>query len=165
MNNMIFGQALYNPGGRHLAALVLAVLALLRVTAGSGEMSPRAKAEADFERLKQTPTYNATISTSNRIREGMPYDSHNNYVFSVATGRIGVWYETRYGSRLQADLDSRRAAGMLNEAITMGMEWFEGQTAEEKAAYMAKALEEADGLFLEFLAEVKVKVDSRQWNN
>lgn len=146
-------------------ALMLSLLSVLQTTADSGDAMMRAKAEADFEGLKQTPTYNATISTSNRIREGMLYDSYNNYVFSVATGRIGVWYETRYGSRLQADLDSRRAAGVLNEAIAMGMEWVEGQTSEEKAAYMAKALEEADGLFLEFLAEVKVKVDSRQWNN
>lgn len=146
-------------------ALTLSMLSVLRTTADSGDALARAKAEADFEELKQTPTYNAITSCSNRIREGMLYDNYNNYVFSVATGRIGVWYEARYGYSSQDDLDARRAAACLNGAISWGMEWFEGVTADEKAAYMAKALEEADELFLEFLAEVKVKVDRRQWNN
>lgn len=146
-------------------AITLSMLLVLQTRAGSGLDMMRAKAEVDFEELKQTPTYSAIISTSNRIRESMLYDNCNNYAFSVATGRIGVWYEARYGYSTQDDLDARRAAGMLNGAISWGMEWFEGDTADEKAAYMAKSLEEADELFLEFLAEVKVKVDRRQWNN
>lgn len=146
-------------------AITFFMLLVLQTRAGSGIDTMRAKAEADFQRLLQTPTYNAVTSASTSISEGMPYDTFNNYVYSTATGRIGVWYETRYGYSSQRDLDARRAAGGLNGAIAEGMDWFEGDTPEQKAAYMAKALEEADHLFLKFLSEVKVKVDRRQWNN